>query len=91
MQWPNFTQLMHTPNDMKIAAYWLRMPSSLIDLSENLDVPINDVRLMYSAASLTGLAGLATRKSDNMLRLDKPEEHENRNLFGSLMNKFKKQ
>lgn len=90
MQWPNFSRLMHVPNDMKIAAYWLRLPSSLNDLSENLNVPIDNVRLMYSATFLTGLAGIATRKSDYMLRLGKPEEHENRNLFGSFMNKFKK-
>jgi hypothetical protein len=90
MQWPNFTRLMQSPNDMKIAAYWLRLPSSLIDLSENLNVPINDVRLLYSAACLSGLAGVATRKSDNMLLPGKPEKHQNRNLFGFIMNKFRK-
>lgn len=90
MQWPNFTRLMHSPNDMKIAAYWLRLPSSLINLSENLNVPTSDVHLIYSAAFLTGIAGEATRKSDNMIKPEKPEKHKNRNLFGSIMNKFKK-
>ncbi len=90
MQWPDFTRLMQSPNDMKIAAYWVRLPSSLIDLSENLNVPINDVRLMYSATFLTGLAGMAIRKSDGVIRPGKPEKHKNRNLFGSLMSKLKK-
>lgn len=90
MQWPNFTRLKQTPNDMKIAAYWLRMPSSLTDLSENLDIPMNNVCLMYAATYLTGLAGLATRKSDNMLKPSKPEKHHHRPLFGSIMQKFKK-
>lgn len=90
MQWPNFTRLMQIPNDMKVAAYWLRLPSSLLDLSSNLNVPINDIQLLYSAASLTGLAGIGKRKSDYMLRPGKPEKHKNRSLFGSIIDRLSK-
>lgn len=90
MQWPNFTRLMQISNDMKVAAYWLHKPSSLIDLSDNLNVPMHDILLLYSAASLTGLAGIAKRKSDHMLRFGKPEEHKNRSLFGSIIDRLSK-
>ena len=90
MQWPNFTRLSVVPYAMKVAAYWLRLPSSLYDLSENLDVPLCDILSLYSAASLTGLAGTAKRNSDRMLRPGKPEKHEKRNLFGSIMGSLKK-
>ena len=90
MQWPNFTRLKPLPNDMKIAAYWLHMPSSLADLSHNLNLPMNQINLLYSAAALTGIAGIAQRKSDYLLKPGKPEEHTNRSLFGSIMNRLGK-
>jgi hypothetical protein len=90
MQWPNFTRLMPIPNDMRVAAYWLRLPSSLADLSENLKVSMNDIFLLYSAASLTGLAGIARRKSDHLIKPGKPEEHKNRGLFGSIIDRLSK-
>ena len=90
MQWPNFTRLMNIPNDMKVAAYWVCLPSSLYDLSDNLNVPMNDILLLYSAASLTGLAGIARRKSDHLLRPSKPEIHVNRSLFGSIIDRLSK-
>jgi hypothetical protein len=90
MQWPNFTRLMPIPYAMKVAAYWLRLPSSLNDLSENLDVPLCDILSLYSATSLTGLAGAAKRNSDKMLKPGKPEKHEKRSLFGTIMNSLKK-
>lgn len=89
-QWPNFTRLMPIPNAMKVSAYWLQMPATLPDLSSNLDVPLSDILSLYSAASLTGLAGLAQRSSDKMLKQGKPEKHEKRNLFGSIMGSLKK-
>lgn len=90
MQWPNFTRLMPIPYAMKVSAYWLRLPSSLNDLSKNLDVPLNDILSLYSATSLTGLAGVAKRNSDKMLKPGAPEKHEKRNLFGTIMNSLKR-
>lgn len=86
--WPNFTRLEPIPNALRMAALWIKEPRSPNNIAESLDVPLEQVLNFYSACSAIGLAGVASRKSDKLLKPSEPGEHENRGLFSSIMQRL---
>jgi len=89
MQWPNFTRLAHIPHAMRVAAYWVKQTSSLVDLANNLQVPLKDILGFYAAASSIKLAGIGRRQEDNMIIPEKPEQHKHRRFFNSALGSIK--
>ena len=55
--WPNLTRLQLFPHAFRIAALWMRKPSSLRDTAETLNIPQRYVFAFYSATKALGLAG----------------------------------
>jgi len=86
--WPNMTRLEPIPEGIRIVALWIQEPRSINDLAEALDIPLEQVMNFYSACYTIGLAGIASRKADNLVKPDQPSEHVQRGLFASILQRF---
>jgi hypothetical protein len=89
-RWPNITRIRLTENTLRIVAYWVRQPCSLSEISEKLDIPLQDVFSVFTAAYSAGLADQAKRQSDNLLDAADVEQNDKRGLLNSLMSRLKK-
>jgi len=87
--WPNLTRLDPIPHGLRIAALWSKQPRSLLSMFGILGIPFEHILNLYSAANAIGLAGPANRKADALIEPDEPEEHHQRGLFSSLLQKLK--
>jgi hypothetical protein len=90
-RWPNLTRVSVPNNAMRILAYWSQQPCSLMDIKEQLDIPLQDVFSVFSAAYAAGLAGEAKRKSDQMLQIIELNEHTKRGLMRSIISRLRGQ
>lgn len=89
-RWPNVTRMKLTDNALKIIAYWVRRPCSLSEIHEKLEVPLQDVFSVFTAAYSAGLADRAKRESDSIIEAENIHANEKRGLFNSLMSRLKK-
>jgi hypothetical protein len=88
-RWPNLTRVTVPSSAMRILAYWRQQPCSLMDIKEELDIPFQDVFNVFSAAYAAGLAGEAKRKSDQILQVVELNEHKQRGLMRSILNRLR--
>jgi len=88
-RWPNLTRLIVPANAMRILAYWYQQPCSLMDIKTQLDVPLQDIFTVFSAAYAAGLAGEAKRQSDEIMQVAELNEHENRGLMKSIISRLR--
>lgn len=90
--WPNFPRLPHTPYGMRIASLWAGNPRTLDNIAQSLDIDQAYVYSFYSAATTTGLTGVATRQADSLIApkevmKDKPTR---RGLLASILRHISK-
>jgi len=67
-RWPNFTRLTVTPQSLRIAAYMVVQPRSLVSITENLNIPQRYVFSFFSALQMTGLADSVKREADKLIK-----------------------
>lgn len=88
-RWPNITRIRLAENTLRIVAYWVRQPCTLSEISEKLDIPLQDVFSVFTAAYSAGLADQAKRQSDSLVEASDVEQNDKRGLLNSLMNRLK--
>ncbi len=87
-RWPNLTRVAHSPNEMRIVAYWVRQPTSLQEIVAALGVTEREVFTVYAAACAAGLAGRARREVDGMWEAPPVRETQARGLFSSILDRL---
>ena len=90
-RWPNLTRVTVPNNAMRIISYWIHQPGTLSELTEKLDIPMDDVFSVFTAAYAAGLAGVARRQADELLEVVDIQQHKKRNLFSSILGRLRKQ
>jgi len=90
-RWPNLTRVLASSNAMRIIAFWQQQPCSLMEMHEQLDVPLQDIFTVFSAAYAAGLAGEAKRESDQFLGVLELEDHKKRGLMSSILGRLRGQ
>jgi len=88
-RWPNITRIRLTEKTLRIIAYWVRQPCSLCEISEKLDIPLQDVFAVFTAAYSAGLADRSKRQSDNLVGASDVKQNDKRGLLNSLMSRLK--
>lgn len=88
-RWPNITRIKLGDNAMRIISYWVKQPCSLVDIQEALDVPLQDVFTVYTAAFSAGLASNAKRESDYVFAAPDVEDNNRRGLFSRIVKRLK--
>lgn len=63
--WPNFSRLPHSDDELRIAALWLTHPMSLIATATSLQITLEKVNSFYAAADAAQLLGVLFRESDS--------------------------
>ncbi|MDY6979761.1 MAG: hypothetical protein SV201_07760 [Pseudomonadota bacterium] len=89
-RWPNITRMKLSENAMKIISYWVKQPCDINELKEKLDVPLQDVFSVYTAAFSAGLAGKAKRQSDELVQAEDLRVNEKRGTFNSIVSRLRK-
>jgi len=89
-RWPNLTRVVVSPNTMRIVAYWVRQPCELLRIYEILQVPVEDVFAVYSAAHAAGLAGPAKRCADTLVDAFDVPASPRRGLFSAIVSRLGK-
>ncbi len=90
-RWPNLTRVMQSDHVMRILAYWVRQPSSAVEISTALKIELEDVFAVYSAANACGLAGIARRRVDELMAVEELFVNERRGLFASILGHLRPQ
>ncbi|TDX99636.1 hypothetical protein [Thiohalophilus thiocyanatoxydans] len=88
-RWPNITRIKLTDDGLKIIAYWARNPCSLYEMSEKLELPLQEVFSIFTAAHAAGLADRARREADAVVEPVEVPKNEKRGLFGSLLSRLR--
>ncbi|MEJ2391524.1 MAG: hypothetical protein P8019_09030 [Gammaproteobacteria bacterium] len=88
-RWPNLTRINVPANAMRILSYWSQQPCSLMDIKEQLDIPLQDVFSVFSAAYAAGLTGEAKRCSDQIMESVDLNDHKRRGLMTSIINRLR--
>ena len=63
--WPNFSRLPHSDDELRIAALWLTHPMSLIATATSLQITLEKVNNFYAAADAAQLLGVLFRDADS--------------------------
>mgnify|MGYP000004654819 CR=1 FL=1 len=87
--WPNLTRLARVPYCLPIIALWINQPQSLQQISDTLDVPIENVFNIYSMAEAIGLTGPTRRQADHFIAASSPKDHPQRGLLSSILQKLR--
>ena len=87
-RWPNLTRIAHTPNEMRIVAYWSHQATSLAEIVTALDIPEREVFSVYAAAWAAGLAGRARREVDGIWEAPAVEPPRERSVFASILGRL---
>lgn len=89
MRWPNITRIKLGENALRIISYWVNQPCSLYDIQQALDVPLQDVFMVYTAAFSAGLASNAKRNSDHIFEVPDVQDNIRRGLFSRIVTRLK--
>ena len=75
--WPNFSRLPHSDDELRIAALWLTHPMSLIATATSLQITLEKVSTFYAAADAAQLIGVMFRESNSQEQkiISKPDEN----------------
>lgn len=91
-RWPNLTRLVLPNNAMRILAYWVRQPCELLSMFEILEVPLEDILSIYSAAHAAGLTGCAKRRADFLIEpAAPPDSDKTRGILSAVLRRLMKQ
>lgn len=88
--WPNMTRLILTPEALRICAYWVPHPRTVINLTELLAIPQRYVFSLITATYVLGMSGLANRQSDILILPSDIESTTKINLFARIMKRLRK-
>lgn len=88
-RWPNLTRMNVPANAMRILAYWRQQPCSLMEIKEQLDVPLQDVFTVFSAAHAAGLIGEAKCQADELMQAIPVANHGIRSVMKSIIQRLR--
>jgi len=88
-RWPNLTRVIIPENAMRIVAYWVRNPCSIMDIHEKLNLPLQDIFTIYTAANSAALITVAKRDSDQLIKTETLYDNDKRGLFTSIVNRLR--
>ena len=86
-RWPNLTRWLPSNNALSIASLWTKSPYSITAISQQLGVPITDVRCFISAALDSHLAIICNEVSEV---IPFKAQNNNSSLFKKLLNHLKR-
>ncbi|MBL4796073.1 MAG: hypothetical protein JKY50_01525 [Oleispira sp.] len=85
-RWPNLTRWLPSNYALSIASLWTKAPYSITAISQQLDIPITDVRCFISAALDSHLA-IICKEACEVIPF---KTHNNSSLFKKLLNHLKR-
>ena len=88
-RWPNITRIKLSDNALRVISYWVKQPCSLVDIQQTLDVPLQDVFTIYTAAFSAGLASNAKRHVDHIFEIPEVKNNDRRGLFSRIVKRLK--
>lgn len=88
-RWPNITRIKLGDNALRIISYWVKQPSSLIEIQEALDIPLQDVFTVYTAAFSAGLVSNGERLVNQIPDVPKVQSNARRGLFSRIVKRLK--
>jgi len=86
--WPNFTRLIVTPYALRITAYWLSSPRTIINLVDALAIPQRYVFSLYTACYILSISGVTKRESDTLIFPAKIQQTSRLSFFSRIMSKL---
>ncbi|WP_069471625.1 hypothetical protein [Candidatus Marithrix sp. Canyon 246] len=87
--WPNFTRLIKTPYALKIAAFWISNPHSLVETARILDIPQRYVFAFFNAAHAIRLASTNSNfEASSSTTANVAKKHAKRGLFQLILTKL---
>jgi hypothetical protein len=87
--WPNFTRLVETPYALKIAAFWISNPHSLLETAQILDIPQRYVFAFFNAAHAIRLASTNSNfDTSSSTTTSFAKKHVKRGLFQRILTKL---
>ena len=84
-QWPNFTRMDSIPHAIQIVAYWIQQPTTLSNLTKQLQVNEEFINGLFFACKCIGIAGQGSRQADGLLNGNVTAKHKNRSLFAAIL------
>lgn len=92
--WPNFTRLLITPHALRISAFLIEGPKTLMEISEKLKIKPQYVFVFISATNAVGLIGQAEEKivktkTDKILPSAKVKKSKFKSLFSKILGKLR--
>ncbi len=87
--WPNFTRLIETPYALKIAAFWIGNPHSLLETARILEIPQRYVFAFFNAARAIRLASTNSNfDTSSSTTASFAKQHAKRSLFQRILTKL---
>ena len=87
--WPNFTRLIETPYALKIAAFWIYNPHSLLETARILEIPQRYVFAFFNAARAIRLASTNSNfDTSSSTTASFAKKHAKRGLFQRILTKL---
>ena len=86
--WPNFTRLITTPYALRITAFWIAHPRTIMNLTEHLPIPQRYIFSFFTASYMTSLSGLANRASDTLILPSQIQPSVQQGFFSRIMSKL---
>jgi hypothetical protein len=87
-RWPNLTRTGYSDNEMRIIAYWVRQAASPAEISRALDLSVQEVASVFTAAMAAGLAGKALREADGIWEAPEVTAPQERGLLSSILKRL---
>jgi len=88
-RWPNLTRLAKVRNSMRISASWLDQAKSINQITEQLNIPIEDVYTFFSSAIVVDLLKPAGKQITNKAESEVKKKLQNKkSLFSSILQKL---
>lgn len=90
-RWPNLTRMVMPPSAMRVLAYWIRQPCELLSMFDVLEVPLDEILSIYTAAHAANLAGPAKRRADFLMEPTVTEPSQKRGILSAVLRRLLKQ
>ncbi|MDQ7072628.1 MAG: hypothetical protein Q9N32_02525 [Gammaproteobacteria bacterium] len=87
--WPNLTRLIETPDALRVCAFWVPHPRTVINLTDVLVIPQRYVFALITATYVLGMSGIANRQSDRLILPSDIDPTKKTNLFSRIINRLK--
>jgi hypothetical protein len=90
--WPNFTRLLITPHALRIAAFLIEGPKTLMEISETLNIKPQYVFVFISATNAVGLIGQVEGKvvkTNKALPSARVKKSKFKNLFSKILGRLR--